>query len=163
MDIGSIFLILALFLLTALYIGRPLFERTSPTVNRPDHDLSQLLAERDRVLNALQELDFDHTLGKVPEADYPLQREHLVRRGAEILRQLDERQGSSRDGTSVRLGAVLDNEQEVHLPIDHDDELESLIASRRRARQGEAGGFCPQCGGPVVQSDRFCPKCGSEL
>ena len=32
------------------------------------------MAERDRVINSLQELDFDFKLGKIPEEDYPVQR-----------------------------------------------------------------------------------------
>ena len=44
-----------------------------------------------------------------------------------------------------------------------DDEMEVLIANRRRVRQGKAAGFCPQCGGPLQKSDRFCPKCGAKM
>jgi predicted amidophosphoribosyltransferase len=44
-----------------------------------------------------------------------------------------------------------------------DDELETLLANRRRVRSEKSGGFCPQCGGAVQKSDRFCPKCGGRL
>ena len=90
MDLGSIFLLLALLILTALYIGRPLYERSATVVRPVEHEHSALLSERDRILDALSELDFDHDLGKIPEGDYPLQRRQLVQRGAEVLRQLDE-------------------------------------------------------------------------
>ena len=46
---------------------------------------------------------------------------------------------------------------------DPDDELEALLANRRRERQEKSAGFCPQCGGALQQSDRFCPKCGASL
>ncbi len=88
MDIGSLFLILALLILVGLFISKPLFERRAIAVsslsNREDHDLSALLAERDRILNALQEMDFDYNLGKIPAEDYPAQRAALVhtRRGS---------------------------------------------------------------------------------
>jgi len=157
MDIGSIFLILALIVLTALYIGRPLYDRKSATRHHLGSELSALLAERDRLLNAISELDFDHTLGKIPVEDYPIRRGQLVQRGVNVLRQLDEIQGSSRaDSTSVHLETALETEA-----VNQDDDLEALIAARRRARQEKSGGFCPQCGGPVVQSDHFCPKCGT--
>ncbi len=90
MDLGSIFILLSLLILTALYIGRPLYERGATTVSPVEHKHSALLAERDRILDALSELDFDHDLGKIPEGDYPLRRKQLVQRGAEVLRQLDE-------------------------------------------------------------------------
>jgi hypothetical protein len=44
-----------------------------------------------------------------------------------------------------------------------DDDLEKLLADRRRARREKAAGFCPRCGGPVHKSDRFCPKCGGKI
>lgn len=162
MDIGSIFLILALFILTSLYIGRPLYDRTATRSTAISSELSALLAERDRVLNALSELDFDHALGKIPAEDYPVRRKELAQRGATILRQLDEQGGalaSDSDSTSKRL-------QDATLAAETaspDDDLEALIANRRRERQEKPGGFCHQCGGPVVQSDRFCPKCGVAL
>jgi hypothetical protein len=78
MDLGSVFLILALTILVGLFVSRPFFERQKAIPNGKtsslDHDRSALLAERDRVLNALKELDFDHTLGKIPEDEYPEQR-----------------------------------------------------------------------------------------
>ena len=159
MDIGSNFLILALFILTALYISRPFYDRLSTKNRHLDSELSALLAERDRLLNAISELDFDHTLGKIPAEDYPLRRGQLVQRGAEVLRQLDEYQDESvGDTTSARLETAI----EAGI-VNQDDDLEALIAARRRARQEKSGGFCPQCGGPAVRSDSFCPKCGTAL
>ncbi len=159
MDIGSIFLILALLILTALYVGRPLYDRTSANAVHLGRELSSLLAERDRVLSAISELDFDNTLGKIPADVYPLRRGQLVQRGAEVLRLLDEYQGASAtDSTRERLETAIKT-----AGVDQDDDLEALIAVRRRGRQEKSGGFCPQCGGPVVQSDQFCPKCGNAL
>jgi hypothetical protein len=89
MDIGSIFLILGLLVLVILFISRPFLERKTLPASGEDHELSSLLAERDRILNALQELDFDFALGKIPESDFPGQRASLLQRGADILRQLD--------------------------------------------------------------------------
>jgi hypothetical protein len=176
MDIGSIFLILAILIPVVIYIARPLMERKSSGVTLEEHDYSALLAERDRVLNALQELEFDHTLGKIPESQYPVQRANLMRYGAEILRQLDEYE-SEQGAISAddRLEAVIAARKEAttdkpqtSLPgVDPDDELEALIAARRRSQkesnQPKMGGFCPQCGNCVQETDRFCPKCGQAL
>jgi rubrerythrin len=188
MDIGSIFLILALLVLVVLFISRPFFER-KPVVavvdnleqNEREHELSALLAERDRVLNALQELDFDHALGKIPDEDYPSQRALLLQRGAEVLRQLDTYQEShSSDDVEARIEAVIAARRadagrsaspeavrervevaaQVAAP---DDAIETMLSNRRRVRNEKAAGFCPQCGGPIQQSDRFCPKCGTTV
>jgi ribosomal protein S27AE len=113
MDIGSIFLILALLILVGLFISRPLFERKAIAVSQEEHEFSFLMAERDRILTALQELDFDHALGKIPEADYPAQRASLLQRGATILRQLDKYDHKSSQG-------------------DWESQIEAAIAARRR-------------------------------
>lgn len=190
MDLGSIFLILALLILVVLFLSRPFFEIKNPKNRRlsdsEDHEISTLLAERDRVLNALQELDFDFALGKIPEEDYPDQRAVLIQKGVVILRELDERQPDGSHGKDVesriemavaarRADASPGEQGGVALVPDNggpnlqginpesDDILEVMIANRRRQRNGKAAGFCPKCGGPVQKTDRFCPKCGATL
>jgi rubrerythrin len=44
-----------------------------------------------------------------------------------------------------------------------DDDVESMIASRRKGRKSKSAGFCPKCGKPVMASDKFCPSCGKTL
>jgi len=184
MDIGSIFLILALLILVGLFVSRPLVERRKTVTNGPldqmDIDQSVMLAERDRVLISLQELDFDYAMGKIPEQDYPEHRNQLLHRGAEILRRLDEIQigDSAAGGLEERLEQAI-AERRADASIDSaggaglgrgtpvtgspDDEIEILLANRRRDRQEKAAGFCHQCGGPMQKSDRFCPKCGAKI
>lgn len=175
MDIGSIFLFLGLFILVVIFISRPFFERSASAVTEQEHEYSALLAERDRLLNALQELDFDHALGKIPEDEYPAQRAVLLQRGAETLKQLDAMQpGVTDKDAEERLKAATAARRVVTEPVRNgvgknplpgtpDDDLEVAIATRRRARNEKAGGFCPQCGKPVQKSDRFCPGCGTTL
>lgn len=173
MDIGSIFLVLGLFVLVALFIAKPLLEKKSVSVSQEEHELSALLAEKDRVVTTLQELEFDHLLGKIPEEDFPALRTAFVQRGADLLRKIDEYQAPvSATAVEDRLEAAIDARrlaaaQAAHLPRNGvrvpDDALEQLIATRRRNRPEKAGGFCPKCGGVVQKSDRFCPKCGAPL
>lgn len=181
MDIGSILLILALLVPVALFIARPFYEprlvEEEGLTQREDHDLSGLLAERDRILTALQELEFDHVLGKIPEEDYPAQRAGLVQQGAEVLRRLDQLQVAGVNHEVVNSDAVDRVEAEIaqrradtarqpvtpNVGIAADDDIEVALAQRRRQRQEKSAGFCPQCGGPVQKSDRFCPKCGKVL
>ncbi len=163
MDIGSIFLILTLMLLTGLFIARPLLDHRGRVVTQAEHDLSMLLAERDRILNALAELDFDNALGKIPEEDYPGMRKKLLQRGATVLRQLDAFQQAQQENYGERLQAALESDPATPSTIGVDDPVEALLAARRRSRESKAGGFCPQCGGAVTRSDRFCPKCGTAL
>jgi len=199
MDIGSILLILSLFVLVGWFVARPFLEGSAPSASTPatqavsvmrqEHDLSTLLAERERTINTLQELEFDFALGKVPAEEYPAQRMALLQRGAEILRQLDalerETKGPSSplparlaqgDELLVTSGALekvasLANDDPLEAAIASrrarqataDDPLEVAIAARRRTRTSKSAGFCPKCGKPVQQADRFCPKCGVSL
>lgn len=168
MDIGSIFLILGILVLVVLYISQPFVQRKATVVSLEEHEFSALLAERDRILNALQELDFDFTLGKIPEESYADQRADLLQRGAETLRQIDLLQSDmGDDDVGARLEAAIQSRRAESQPaegaLDPDDELEALIANRRRTRNGKSGGFCSQCGNAIQRSDRFCPKCGHPL
>jgi hypothetical protein len=177
MDIGSIFLILALLIPVAIYISRPFMEHSYTSGNHPENDISNLLAERDQVVATIQELDDDYNLGKIPSENYPTQRLTLLQNGAEILRKIDDQQLAPANMTAEdRLEAAIvahrlfldTNHSPVRkngnaVPPVPDDDLEQRIASRRRSMQGKAGGFCPKCGRPVQEADRFCPRCGATL
>jgi len=152
MDLGSLFLILALLVLVVLFISRPLLTHRAVVVSEREKELSVLLAERERILDALSELDFDHSMGKIPEEIYPAQRNRLLQRGAEVLRQLDALQPG--EGQAPVLQA------DTTAP---DDELEALIRARKQARGGVTAKYCPQCGSPVQAGDRFCASCGADL
>lgn len=175
MDIGSIFLILGLLVLVGLFVSRPLFEPADAGrvfASQREHDVSALMAERDRLLNALQELDFDYGLGKIPEEDYPSQRATLLQRGADVLRKLDSIAPTlPAEKTEDRLEAAIAarkatlgvTPQQRRIQASSDDQLEQIIANRRRERNEVSAGFCPNCGGPLQKSDHYCPKCGEEI
>ena len=201
MELGSVFLILALLVLVVLFVIRPIIEKKQPALDaegdltRPiEHQLkdrySSLLLEHHRSLNALYELDFDFALGKIPEEDYSPQRALLLKRGAEILQKLDscrkettcqsEQEGVLIPDPPYLLKAAMTGLQSSHVKnvppqqtltapqagsmiMKPDDDLEILLARRRRARQEKAAGFCPKCGSPVQKSDHFCPKCGARM
>ena len=158
MDLPSLLLILALTILVAAFVLRPLL---APT---PDSQIplgeggrrSALLAERERVLSILQELDFDHAAGKIPEKEYPARRAALVTEGAAVLKALDE----------------AENVEEWFAPEaafkgaeDREAALEALVASLRIApANGKApAAYCTQCGMRAQAGDQFCSRCGQTL
>lgn len=168
MEIAAILLTTGVTILVGLYLYAPLLERQGRRVTAEEHELSSLLAERDRVVNSLQELDFDFKLGKIPEGEYPAQRAALLQRGADILRQIDSfsPQSASAQDTESRLEKAVaarraDASAKQAPPTD--DDLESLIVARRKARKSKSAGFCPKCGKPVLATDKFCPSCGKSL
>ena len=167
-SIGSIFLILAVLIGVALYLAQPYLERRTRRMTSETRETSALLAERDRVVNALQDLDFDFKLNKIPAEDYPVQRAALLQSGAEILKQLDalhliEGSSSAEDRVEKAVAARRADSASAQASVRDDDEIEAMIASRRSGRKEKSAGFCPRCGKPVLSSDRFCPSCGKSL
>ena len=178
MEIGSIFLILAVLVIAGMYLYAPFTSRARTIYNNnnnnEEHELSALKAERDRVINSLQELDFDFKLGKIPAEDYPEQRANLLQKGAEILRQLDQIEALSPNPSPKGRGENVETRIEKaaaekradssssNSELD-DKEIEIMIKSRRKQNKNKSAGFCPKCGKPVLVTDVFCPSCGKAL
>ena len=156
MDLAAILFLIALLLAVSLYLVTPLMSNGTRRVAEEPQEVSSLLAERERMLSALQELDFDFQLGKIPEEDYPAQRADLLRKGTEILKKLDAL-APVRPVAAAALSKAQASEEVS------DDEIESMLAARRKARKTKSAGFCPRCGKPILVTDQFCPNCGKSL
>jgi hypothetical protein len=176
MDLGAILLLIALLLGVSLYLAAPLMSNHSQRASQETQEVSSLMAERDRIINALQELDFDFKLGKIPEEDYPVQRAELLQKGAGVLKKLDDLTLPSspemlRGTTKSRLEqAAAAGQVDAASKVTSDkskrvtnDEIESMLAARRKARKTKSAGFCPRCGKSVLTTDLFCPNCGKAL
>ncbi|MCC7118588.1 MAG: zinc ribbon domain-containing protein [Anaerolineales bacterium] len=168
MELNSFLMVFAILLLVGLYLYAPFAEKAKKLNVGASHDVSALKAERDQVISSLQELDFDFTLGKVPAEDYPEQRAQLLQRGAKILRQLDEltpTSASSKNAESrIEQAAAAARADSASATTEiNDEELDSLLAARRKQHKSKPAGFCPKCGKPVLSADKFCPACGKAV
>jgi len=183
MDLGVILLLIALLLGVGLYLAAPLMSNHSERVVRETQEVSSLMAERDRIITALQELDFDFKLGKIPEEDYPVQRAELLQTGAGVLMKLDHLTPNTSSGNAfpkeAQKGITVESRLEQVAAANQadrssreasnksdritDDEIESMLAARRKARKTKSAGFCPRCGKSVLITDLFCPHCGKAL
>ena len=145
MELGSIFLVLAVVLLIGVYIFTPFTKLARHARSSESLEVSALKAERDRVINSLQE-------------------------GADILRKLDELapvstsaiQAEARIEQAAAAGRADSASDAPALDVS-DDDLESMIVARRKAHKSKSAGFCPKCGKPVLVTDKFCPSCGKSL
>lgn len=155
MDAASLLLGLALLILVAAYVARPLFERSPEPVAESDPS-DGLLAERENVLAALRDLDFDFRTGKVAAEDYEAQRAALVTQGAAVLQQLD---ASAANGEP---------------PADDlEAEIEAAIAAHRQSAKKPSRApvspvtasaqVCSSCGAAIRAGDRFCAACGTPV
>lgn len=180
MDIAALFFTLAILVLVALYLYAPLARRYARPVTEEQHELSALLAERDRIINALQELDFDFKLGKIPSEDYPTQRTNLLQKGADILRKLDEFNHSDRSKTrevkqskeSARRPKKLRDLTISAVSDSAEDRLEQAIAERRVDVSTKTREVTDEAIESLISERRtkrkeksagFCPKCGKPV
>jgi hypothetical protein len=153
LNLGTILLDLALLGLVAYIVLRPLLNPAHGQDAQAD-PADDLLAERERLLGALRELEMDQATGKVTADDYAVLRPQLVAQGAAVLRQMDElaARPPRRKAQTAR-------------PVD--DEIEAAIRQARLRRRSplEASGraTCPQCGRAARPEDRFCAGCGAAL
>jgi hypothetical protein len=95
-----------LALIAVAFVARPFLREPAPASDRLDEldpaarARLDLVEERDRVLAALKELEFDHRTGKVTDEDYREQIGPLRRRAAETLRALESGAGPRRERAS---------------------------------------------------------------
>jgi hypothetical protein len=98
--------------------------------------------EKTLVLRSIKELEFDHAMGKVSDADFAEMGARLRTRAAGLLRQLDA-------------GASYTTQIE--------QELARRLAAAGEARETRPDRFCTQCGSKVAGDARFCGQCGHRL
>ena len=156
MDIGSFFVILAILIIIVAYIARPLVENRGFAVTEADRRYSRLQAQRDQVLTILQELDMDHSMGKIPQEDYEAQRAILVARGASVLKDMDQLRGP---GNAFRLP----NGSKDVATSQLEAQIEEAVSQMRTEQSGFDAKFCSNCGNDLEGGDLFCVRCGTPI
>jgi len=145
MTIGSILLGLALLVVVALLLSKPLLTAEPQSTQSLDKR-RQLELEKEALLVEIQGVDFDHETGNIPTDVYELQRAQLMNEAAAVLREMDE------------LPAVAEEDIQA--------QIESAVLQRRHHHVPSSNGqasFCTQCGQPLDAGDKFCARCGQPL
>lgn len=159
MNLGAILLLIAVAVIVCLILIRPFLESQARSTAQAglvdDHRQSSLLAEKERLLAAIQELEFDHQSGKIDDATFPSLHHELMQKAARVMAVLDRefpqagQTGSSGDEAGTAAAGY--------------DDLEEMIAKRRLTLNQKSTGFCPKCGKAAMEADRFCSRCGHTL
>jgi len=89
MNILSLVLLFALAFLVVWMLSKPLFDARNPDGDQALQRQASLQAERERLLSALQELDFDHGVGKMSTVDYTAQRAALMAEAVNVERRIE--------------------------------------------------------------------------
>jgi len=126
MDAGSILLVLALTIAVIAIIARPFVFSQENQRDPRDHAISALRAEHEQILTILQEMELDHVMGKINDADYQALRQETLERGADVLRKLDD------------LGMTADDPRKMEAPREPDPL--GLEWKQRSSRKSPNGG-----------------------
>lgn len=148
MDAGSVVLGLALAVVMIFVVARPFLTTRGVGMSAEFSHGVTLLAEREAVLNALRDLDFDYALNKIPTETYLTQRAQLVARGAEILRQLD---------------AIAPPAAPLPKLAEADAIIEAAVAARRQTVERPHSPTCLHCHASISANDKFCGHCGQAI
>ncbi len=151
-----------------IYVSRPLVQ--SRRAGRPNGvvDVQSLETQRESLYIQIKELDLDHATGKVNEEDYTRLRADLVAQAAAVLKQIDgvaQRPAALPAQDDVEaLIAARRKARSTSAPGTADADLEAAIATRRKSAAPVARELaCPKCGRPINADDAFCAKCGAAL
>jgi len=129
----------------ALFVAAPLTEGFLRRKRSANLELARIEHERELALQGLRELEFDHEMGKLDEADYHNLKSGLESRALEAMRAL-ERLAQEHRLAVVRLAPTRD-----------------VSSSNPTAGGGRPLNFCPQCGTRVAAGYRYCGGCGNSL
>lgn len=155
MDIGALLVVAAILIFVISFIVKPFREDMSEARSGASHDISQLLSERERLMTAIIELDFDHELGKVLEDDFKNQREDLSARTVLVMKELDEIRGTD---NTVSTEVLIKSKRYKA------DDIEKMIAARKKLKSKASKTiFCSECGTKTITGDKFCTSCGAAL
>jgi hypothetical protein len=151
MELGSLLIVIFLFILSGLFILRPFFVHTGAGGRAGTTIRDSLVAERERLLHAIEEIDLEYELDKISPEEHTRNRDILLSEAAIVLKELDD---LPKSGSAKRKKAA---------PVQKEDDLEIMIADRRKQLKGEISLKCPRCGESVEKGASFCSHCGGAL
>jgi len=158
---------IALLLLVLGLIGYPLLrpvEEEDLAEDPTDESMEEALVEKENVLTALSELEYDYRMHKISAEDYRALKEALTSEAITFLQDEDERPVTMH-------GRELDAEIEEEI----EREVAALAGRSGRAESGtgvgeggkvpeDAPGSCPACGTSLIEEGQgFCHRCGHEI
>jgi hypothetical protein len=94
-------MILAAFILVAgffaAYILLPFFEKSykNKSLSYGETDKENLTYRKEQVLDAIQDLEYDHKMHKITDQDYNQLKEKLTQQAVEIMKRLDALENGS--------------------------------------------------------------------
>lgn len=145
-----------------LFVLFPVFARYGEISRRPTADAQRrkfLAEQKERLYEAIKDLDFEHRAGKLSDADYQSVRSDLVSQAATVISELDAIAEAPADKKTEETPA----EAEPAEATDSDVVATEGPTCRSCGRVNPPGAkFCFQCGEHIT-APTSCPECGTEL
>ena len=151
MAFSSLIVVLFIFLLAGVLVVRPFLEDDSKKTLSAAGRYDSLLAERERLYRAIEDLDLDFELQKISEDEHDRGRKELLSEAALVLQKIEDHPRHSKQ------------RKQINHAVSTDDDLERLIAERRKTLQAAKVEVCPHCGNAISKDDQFCSGCGEKL
>jgi hypothetical protein len=122
--------------------------------------------EKNLLLRSLKELEFDHAMGKVSDADHDEMAARLRSRAVRLLQQLDSGGSGYRELIERELARRLVSAGATEVaPYSADQEEQGAESKEQRGENEEpkVTGACASCGTMNDEDARFCKSCGTKL
>ncbi|TFG49814.1 MAG: zinc-ribbon domain-containing protein [Anaerolineales bacterium] len=148
MTFSSLIIVLFIFILAGVIIIKPFLDTSNKFGGTGSGVYDSLLAERERLLSSIEELDLDLELSKISPREHGESRDQLLSEAAEVLRKLDKNPQKGQAKKKTPLAAR------------GEDDLDKLIKARRNELQAEKSKICVNCGKPLQEGAKFCSHCG---
>lgn len=151
METGMVTIAIALmfvgaFAIVAYPYFKPARELDVSFTGASDPVLENLIVQRDATYAAIKDLDFDHAMNKLSDADYKVLRAKYETKAAGILQELD--------------GLTASQKRRARAGI-NDEALEQQIQQLRGSAAKPIR--CGKCGTRASPSDKYCAKCGAPV
>jgi rRNA maturation endonuclease Nob1 len=135
-------------MIAGFYALRPLFRAPEGKVDielLAETELDRLLDRKNTIYRNLRDLEFEHKMGRLSEADFQQLAAGYKSEAASVLERIDQ----------------LDASENLDKVIEKD------IAARKAKSSGAGAkrdrGRCPSCGAEIIPRKKFCPDCGHRL
>lgn len=158
MELGAIFVGLAMLVASLPFVVRPFRGKRPGNGSNPNHR-SNPEEKRKADLSALLDLDFDYCTGKVSEEDYSTVRAQLVADAAQYI-QLETSHADEQIEAMIAARRAARSNSRTCLNCGHTVEADSRFCSQCGTAVAQG---CPSCGKPVQEGDHFCTTCGTKL
>ena len=140
----------ALVAIAGFYVLMPLFAESKAAIDielLAETELDRLLDRKAVIYRNLKDLDFEHEMGRLSDADFNRLDADYKNDAAILIQKLDQ------------LGAS----------EDLDEEIEKEIAARKAKLFASASApskeapHCPSCGAALIPGKKFCADCGTQI